>query len=187
MAKRRRRYSKDMHRFYEQATFLAGNSDGSNDTKTQVDLDIGSDAYEDMLESRDKDTKVEEEQFHSKLEETNESLRQTQIGKHEITEAFRTGQRKYRRYMSKDVKTRQVKAVIENGLDKKISKHDFDDELYDDGISGDEFPKEAARDHKQEFEERREIPTVDTNKDGIVDDQDDVMMTPGMKKLSRYM
>lgn len=185
MAKhKRKRFNKDSQRFYEEAVFLGSNTDGSNETKSQVDLEMGSDEYEDMIEDRSKEARVKEEEFHTDLERNNESLRRSQIDKHEITAAFRTGQRKYNRYMSKEVKVGKMKDIIESGLDKRIPRKDFDDELYDDGISGDEFPVEAARDHKQEFEKLREIPTIDTDKDGV---KDEPVMTPGMKRLSKYM
>lgn len=97
------------------------------------------------------------------------------------------GRRKYRKYMQKHAHSKRVKKVIENGLDRKISERSFEDDLHDDTIAEKEFPKEAARDYKAEFDAKREVPVIDTNNDGVVDENDDVVMTPGMRKLSKYM
>lgn len=97
------------------------------------------------------------------------------------------GRRKYRRYMSKDVQVGRVRRIIEGGLDRRISRHSFDDELHDDSISGDTFAREAVSDYKKEFSRKCDTPTTDTNNDGVVNQDDDVIMTPGMRKMSRYL
>ena len=95
--------------------------------------------------------------------------------------------RKYRKYMSKDTQVGKVKRVIEHGLDRNVSRRSFDDELHDDSINADEFPREAISDYRREFVHKCSVPTSDTNHDGVVDSDDDVIMTPGMRKMSRYL
>lgn len=170
--------------------FSKTGSDSSNDTKGQLHLLPGTPGYEEYQQRRKEalEKKTQEEPFHAQLETENRSLRIVQVKKDEIQAAYNnTGQKKYRRFMSKDVQVRKMTDVIEDGLGRNIPRRDFEDELFDDGISGDDFPKEAARDYKKEFESVREIPTVDTNGDGVVDGEDDSVMTPGMRRLGRYM
>lgn len=184
MVKRRRK-----KRTAEDNVFLKSGSDSSNDAKEQVDLSIGTQAYEEFQAKRSEEIekKAKEEPFHEKLETENRLLRTNQLKKQRLAEAYDVGKKKYRRYMSKETQVKKMTGVIEGGLDRHIPKKDFNDELYDDGISGDEFSHEAAKDYKQEFRQKREVPTVDTNNDGVIDGQDEVQMTPGMRRLAKYM
>lgn len=186
---RRRRRNLKPKRQYADNVFLNSDNDSTNDSKNQLDLTPGEAAYKEYLENRKEELKKkqEEEPFHAELEIQNRTLRSRQIKKNKIENAYDTGKKKYRRYMSKDVQVKKMTKIIDDGLDRHIPRRDFNDELFDDGISGDEFPKEAARDYKKEFNKKRELPTEDTNHDNVIDDKDEPVMTPGMRKLAKYM
>ena len=182
MGKKRRR--KKVNNREVVNVFGSSNSDSSNDTKSQVSLAIGSEAYEDFKEGLQAEQKKKsgEEEFHAELEVDNRGLRTRQLEKENIANAYNaTGQKKYRRFMSKEVQVKPMKKIIEDGLDRRIPRKDFNDELYDDGISGDEFGKEAARDYRNELND-----LLDTNKDGQVDSSDEPM-TPAERRLYKYM
>lgn len=161
----------------------------SNDAMEQPYLMPGTQSYEAYQEQQAKDSPDNpDDDFHAALEDANEEYREEQVEEDEALEkATRESKRKYRRYMSKEVQRKKAEKIIEEGLGRDIPSRDFSDELYDDGVSGDKFIHEAAVDYKHEFEEKtREIPDIDTDKDGDVD-EDDAYMTPGMKKMARYM
>lgn len=98
---------------------------------------------------------------------------------------YDTGRRKYRRYMSKDVQTKNLQKVASEALDRNVARSDFDDELHDDAISDKSYAKESLSDYKAELAEK-ELPVKDRDKDGDID-KDDAEMTPAMSKMSRYM
>lgn len=168
--------------------YNSGTDTWSDDAREQLSLIPGTSTYENYIESR-KEASVDEpdDEFHEELEIHNEDYRENQIEKEKDIEVHNVGKRKYRRYMSKDVQSKDTIKIAENGLDRHVSKHDLNDELFDDGVSGDVYKKEVLRDYKHEFEKKREIPNVDSDHDGDIDGEDDVYMTPGMKKMARYM
>ena len=55
------------------------------------------------------------------------------------------------------------------------------------GNRPDEVVREAVRDHRAEFLSRCETPEVDTTGDGKVDEEDEPLMTPGMRRMARYI
>ena len=161
----------------------------SNDANEQPYLMPGTQSYEAYVEQQKESSPSKpDDEFHQELEMDNEDYREEQVNEDKSFEKeSQDMRRKSRRYMSKEVKRKEAEKIIEEGLGRDIPTREFSDELYDDGVSADKFIHESAVDYKAEFEEKaREVPEVDTNKDGQID-EDDAYMTPGMKKLSRYM
>lgn len=169
--------------------FGSSNSDSSNDAKGQINLLPGTSAYKQYYDQKKAEIEKKDanEQRLDEIEVKERTLRSARLRKDELQRAYDTGKKKYRRYMSKDVQVKKIQDVIEDGLGHNISRKDFNDELFDDGISGDEFPREAVKDHKREFDRLKDLPQMDTNGDGIVNKDDSAEMTPGMRRLSRYM
>lgn len=82
---------------------------------------------------------------------------------------------------------KQAKYIIEDAIGKRISVRDFSDEITDNGVSPDDFIKESVKEYKHEINEKKNQREFDTNHDGKIDDDDDVILSPGMRKLMRYM
>lgn len=82
---------------------------------------------------------------------------------------------------------KQAKCIIEDAIGKRISVRDFSNEITDNGVSPDDFIKESAKEYKHEINEKKNQREFDTNHDGKIDDDDDVILSPGMRKLMRYM
>lgn len=184
MAKRKNNNNRKTRVYYNSDT-----DTWSNDTHEQPYLMPGTQSYEAYQEQQLKDDPNQpDDEFHKNLEEDNEDYREEQVQEDkEFEKKSEVTRRKYRRYMSKEVQRKAAEKIIEDGLERDIPTRDFSDELYDDGVSGDKFVHEAAVDYKHEFDEKtREVPEVDNNGDGKVD-EDDAYMTPGMKKMARYM
>ena len=126
--------------------------------------------------------------FHEELEETNEGRYRGRKKRNiEADKGEKEGSRKYRRYMSKDVQSKTVQKIAEDGLDRHVSRNEFQDELFDDGVSSKEYKKDALQDYESEFNARAsELPDTDRDKDGDID-EDDIEFTPGMRKMAKYM
>ena len=105
----------------------------------------------------------------------------------EAYEAVAPAIRNYRNRIRKAEKAKEAREIIEGGLGHAVPVGDLDDEIRDVSVSPDEVVREAVRDHRAEFDEKLATPTEDTNQDGKVDDEDDVVMTPGMRRMARYM
>lgn len=95
--------------------------------------------------------------------------------------------RKYMDFMKKNGLVKKARSIIEKGLGRKVSRKDFDDELYDPGVTVKSFIHDAVIDHRGELSERMSMPVSDTNGDHVVDGEDDAIPTPGMRRMARYM
>ena len=126
-------------------------------------------------------------------------MRDEQIDKSKkIDEAFDVGARKFRLQRSKSRENKEIQKIVSDGLGHKVDIEggflgsyglpcvSNSDELYDDGLNEKEYKEAVIRDYAKAAESVREVPKVDTNGDGKVD-EDDVEMTPGMKTLMKYM
>ncbi len=101
---------------------------------------------------------------------------------HEIKyEVHDVGKRKYRRQMSKDVHTAEVREIVKDGIDKTVPKRNMEKAIYDDGINSDEFGRAVISEYKPDLYEAMH---TDNNNDGEVD-EDDIL--PGMRRMSKYM
>jgi hypothetical protein len=94
---------------------------------------------------------------------------------------------KYRRYMFKDTQSKKAEKTAETALGRDVSQREFHDELYDDGVSGDEFMHEAMVDYKDELAEKEAIPLKDTDHDGDVDREDEPTPSKAQRRMERYM
>lgn len=97
------------------------------------------------------------------------------------------GIRNYRNFMRKYEQVSDTRDIIEEGLGRSVSRKDLNDELYDPAVTASNFKKEAVADHAAEFARKREMPEFDTNGDGKIDEEDDTIMTPGMKRMARFL
>lgn len=95
--------------------------------------------------------------------------------------------RKYMDFMKKHELVAKARSIIERGLGRKVGKKDFEDELFDPGVTAKTFIREAVDDHEPELRSLMSEPTVDTNGDRVVDGDDEPVMTPGMSRMARYM
>lgn len=105
----------------------------------------------------------------------------------EAYEAVTPAIRNYRDRIRKEDAAKEAREIIEDGLGHAVSQSDLDDEIRDVGIRPDEVVREAVRDHRTEFLARCSTPEVDTTGDGKVDDEDEPLMTPGMRRMARYI
>ncbi|MBO5435594.1 hypothetical protein J6A31_07360 [bacterium] len=165
----------------------------TNDAREQLSLIPQSNAYDDyqkkVMKQQEAAEKSSEVDNKINQPEKEKKVSDKSCEKDEIKKAYRKGEQgraKYRKRMSKEVQVSHMQKVLSDGLDRHVSRHEFDDELHDDSILAREFPTEAAIDHKAEFDSKRELPAIDVNANGIIDVQEEPM-TPGMKKLARYM
>lgn len=105
----------------------------------------------------------------------------------EAYEAVAPAIRNYRDRLRKEDAAKKAREIVEDGLGHAVSPFDLDDEIRDVGIRPDEVVREAVRDHRAEFLSRCETPEVDTTGDGKVDEEDEPLMTPGMRRMARYI
>lgn len=171
----------------------------SNDDKEQLSLFQGSESYEayaavkkrnDMIKS---DKSVATNLTIEDICRNDKELKCMQKDKDDIEYAYMKAHEDYinsyacqsanreARKARQNLKRAQVpkaKRVIEGALDHKIPVKDFSDEISDYGVSPDKFIKESADDYKREINKKKSQEESDDN---------DVYMTPGMRRLMRYM
>ena len=195
MARRRKRKSKV---YYNSST-----DTWSNDSMTEPYLMPGTEAYEayqQNLENQFGEEGKEADEFHKEYAESIEDDRIEKTDKEKnIDEAYNVANRKFRRRRSKERQNEEIEKIIEGGLGKDIDLDgglageyglpsiSSNDEAYDDGINAAQYAHEVIKDYKKQFEATvRDIPDVDNNNDGKIDEQD-AEMTPGMKKMAKYI
>lgn len=96
-------------------------------------------------------------------------------------EVYNVERRKYRRQMSKYDDVPEVQKIVKDGIDKNIKAKDMHGEIYDDGISSDDFTHKVVSGYKHELDK---LINTDNNGDGQVDEDD---VYPGMRRMSKYM
>lgn len=175
----------------------------TNDSHEEPYLMPGTEAYEAYQKTlAENSASQKDDEFHEKLEDRNEDLRKEQLAKEaSLDHAYEVANRKFRRRMSKERQNKEIQNIVSDGLGSgidisggvltKVGVHGVDtsnqDELYDDGIDADHYKKAVISEYKGELNEAmREVPNVDTNGDGEID-SDDVEVTPGMRRMARYM
>jgi hypothetical protein len=98
--------------------------------------------------------------------------------------------RKFRRKMSKEQHAKRIQKIAQNGIGERILIHNslgipgarsMDDELYDDGSDEKHFAKDVLEDYKSDL---KSACNTDNDHDGDVDEDD---ITPGMRKMMKYM
>lgn len=176
---------------------IKGGSGGSAGSMEQLDLSHGSMAYKEYVaertgslvlannttsEKKPSDDVVEEKQFESEVEPSVSEASELAVKKRKLHDAYLRGNSigyntDLRRRKRGQVK--KAKKVIEEGLDCNISKRDFDDEIYDNGITADEFMHEAVKDHASEFDKMY-------NQSSSNDDEVD-MDTPAGRRMRKYL
>lgn len=95
--------------------------------------------------------------------------------------------RNYRNRMQKEDMAKEVRGIIEDGLGRPVSMSDLDDEIRDVGVTANTMIREAVQDHRGEFLARCATPEVDTTGDGRIDEEDEPLLTPGMRRMARYI
>lgn len=167
----------------------------TNDAKEQLSLLPGSDGYEarqaKLVESnpmsKENLDEVAEEQFD--LDEERKLEKKSHQFSDDFDESFTKGQKsasvlKYRAMARRQDAVRQTAKIASNGLDRTVTEKEI--ESVNDSITKrpEDVPR-TLRNYEEELEDR-EIPTVDSNGDGKID-EDDAYITPGMKKMRKYM
>lgn len=187
MAKRKRK---------QQPVYHNNNSDTwTNDDKEQLSLlpgSAGQKARQEQLSesnpmSKDNMDEVAEEQFE--LSEKEKEDRESQQLENEFHEAFTKGQKsasimQYRAMAFRQDAVKQTAKIASEGLGRTISEKEIEQANKGIAVMPEDVPK-ALKNYEEELNER-EVPKVDTNGDGKID-EDDVYMTPGMSKMRRYM
>lgn len=172
----------------------------SNDSGEQPYLMPGTESYEAYQASLlEKENQKNGDEFHDDLERTNESLRASQLKKSKkIDDAFNVGNRKFRRQRSKARKNKEIEKILSEGLGHKVDIEggllghyglpciSNSEELYDDSLDAREYENAVIKEYEKEAKAIRDVPNVDVNGDGKVD-ENDIEMTPGMKTLMKYM
>lgn len=95
--------------------------------------------------------------------------------------------RNYRNRMQKEGMAKEVRGIIEDGLGRPVPMSDLDDEIRDVGLTASTMIREAVQDHRGEFLARCATPEVDTTGDGKIDEEDEPLLTPGMRRMARYI
>ncbi len=171
-----------------------------NDTNEQLSIMPGTQAYKAYVEQRK--SEQDGQDLKDKVDGNADARQQEKERKNkeeELNDAYSVANRKFRRRMSKSVQDKEIQRIVDNGLGKHVSifgniwaKLGFggksnQDELYDDGISADEYKKAVISDYKSDLKEAMtELPDVDYDHDGDID-EDDIVLTPGMRTMSKYM
>ena len=171
-----------------------------NDTNEQLSIMPGTQAYKAYVEQRK--SEQDGQDLKDKVDGNADARQQEKERKNkeeELNDAYSVANRKFRRRMSKSVQDKEIQRIVDNGLGKHVSifgniwaKLGFggksnQDELYDDGISADEYKKAVISDYKSDLKEAMtELPDVDHDHDGDID-EDDIVLTPGMRAMSKYM
>ena len=184
------------HRKKKQPVYHNNNSDNwTNDDKEQLSLLPGSAGYEarqaqlaanNPMSDENLD-EVAEEQFE--ISEKMKEDRESQQLANEFHEAFVEGQKsasvmQYRSMAYRQDAVRQTAKIASEGLGRTVTEKEI--EQINKGITvlPEDVPK-VLKNYEKELNER-EIPKVDANGDGKID-EDDVYMTPGMSKMRKYM
>lgn len=98
--------------------------------------------------------------------------------------------RKFRRKRSKERKVDEVRDIAKDALNRDIPVHNtfnipgqrsMDEELHNDGVDEKTFVGACLRDYESDL---KELYDNDNNRDGQTDDDD---ITPGMRKMMKYM
>jgi hypothetical protein len=168
-----------------------------NDSAEQFSLAPGSKEYEQYKAQLQIDDKHESDEQCEKSIEHDEHLSDKKSDEKDmIGSAYDVATRKHRRKMSKERQNKDIQKIVDGGLGKHTDiKGGFmgsidlpsvtcKDEMYDDGIDAKHYKKEVIQDYKKEFKKVREVPVIDTDGDGK---EDDTVMTPGMRKMAKYM
>lgn len=168
--------------------YNSGTDTWSNDSNTQPYIKPGTGAYK--AYSFDKDNNTEDDIVEDNVKEIDSKSEA-------VDHAYDVANRKFRRKMSKERQNSEVKTIISHGLGKSVnitggllSKVGLtptnEDELYDDGISDKEYKKEVIRDYASDLAEVMHTADKDNDHDGDID-ENDVIITPGMKTMAKYM
>lgn len=163
----------------------------TNDTKEQLSLMLGSDGYEARQEQLSENAPISDEDMDNIAEEQFEQVQRTESEElaEEFHESFTKGQKsvasmQYRAMIQRQDVVRQTAKIASDGLGRTVTVKEIESVTNGITILPEDVPK-VLQNYESEFH-HREVPTVDTNQDGKID-EDDICMTPGMSRMRRYV
>lgn len=178
----------------KQAVYHNTNTDRwTNDTKEQLSLMPGSDGYEARQQQLAENTPASEEHQEEFSEEQWEQMQKKESEAEELAEelheSFIKGQKspaamQYRAMVQRQDAVRQTAKIASQGLGRTVTAAEIEDAAKGATVLPEDVPK-ALKQYEPEFHER-EVPVIDTNGDGQID-EDDAYMTPGMSRMRRYL
>lgn len=178
----------------KQAVYHNTNTDRwTNDTKEQLSLMPGSDGYEARLQQLSENIPAFGEYREEILEEQWEQMQKKESEAEELAEEFHEsfikGQKspaamQYRAMVQRQDAVHQTAKIASQGLGRTVTAAEIEDAAKGTAMLPEDVPK-ALKQYEAEFHER-EVPVIDVNGDGQID-EDDVYMTPGMSRMRRYL
>lgn len=137
-----------------------------NDDGTEMYLMPGTPAYEEYIKSlKMQSCNRPEDETHIEWEEHNEDVQQDRIDRiYKLDKAKETARRKYIQRMRKRTMARVAERVAEKDLHRNVFAKEFEDEVFDDGVTTANFYKASLGDFKEEHREKlkngRELPRM---------------------------
>lgn len=185
MAKRRRKTQAVYHN--------NGTDNWTNDDKEQLSLLPGSAGYDARKAQLAEHNPMSEQNIDDVMEDQFEITKESDYDSKQLTEefhdAFIDGQKsasamQYRSMVHRQDAVKQTAKIASDGLGHTVTEKEIENANKGITVTPDDVPK-ALRNYEKELNER-EVPKVDVNGDGKID-EDDVYMTPGMSRMRRYM
>lgn len=169
-----------------------------DDTNSELYLMPGTVAFEQYKEDLQNNPSVRpEDEFHAKLEEHNADLQEKRTAKQDMHhKKGDVGRLKYRKQMVKRDMAKSVEQVMETKLGRDVKSREFEDEIDDATVTGENFYKEAvedfdkelaakeSRDAKSENRKARPLPYM---KSEIQSEAERQYSSPLEQKMSKYL
>lgn len=178
----------------KQAVYHSTNTDKwTNDTKEQFSLMPGSDGYEARQQKLAEHAAVSGEYSDGSAEKQWERMqeRESDAGElaEEFYESFAKGQKspatmQYRAMVRKQDAVKQTAKIASDALGRTVTEREIASVTGGITVLPEDVPK-ALKQYEPELC-AREIPVIDANHDGKID-EDDICMTPGMSRMRRYL
>ena len=129
-----------------------------NDDGTEVYLMPGTPAYEEYIESLKQQSAMRpEDEDHAEWEKHNAEVTLEEIGRiYRLDKTKETARRKYIQRMRKRTMAHRAERIAESDLHRDVRMSEFQDEIFDDGVIGSTFYRDALVDFKAEHNQKRQ-------------------------------
>lgn len=183
------------HRKKQPVYYNNGSDTWTNDDKEQLSLALGSDGYEARQQSLSETNPMSEQNIEENVENQENltqqynAIQSKAFESDDFDEAFTKGQKsssamQYRASMQRQDAVKETAKIASDGLGHAVSTQEIESQVHGLATTPEQVPK-ALVNYKKELEER-EVPKIDLNGDGKID-EDDIYTTPGMNRMKRYL
>lgn len=178
-----------------QVVYHNNNTDNwTNDDKEQLSLIPGTDGYKARKEQLQMTNSMSDINIDSDMERQLSLAEQRKLEKSEkeddsFVDAFEKGRKsasvvKYRNKMKRRDAVQHTAKIASDGIGRTVTENEIEFKTDDPYAQASDVPK-SLKTFEPELAQR-EVPMADVDKDGDID-KDDVVYTPGMRRLRKYM